>query len=529
MNHDVDVAIVGGGFGGSLLALVLRQAGLSVALIDRGSHPRFAIGESSTPIANLVLGDLCREYDLPRIAPLTKYGTWQATHSQIVSGIKRGFSYFHHEAGQPFVADADHSTELLVAASSSDQSSDTHWLRQDVDAFLFREAESVGANCFEQTDVIGLEPSGDGVAMKLLFVVPPSGGLQLPPEGRATNLKARFVVDGSGEGRFLARRLGIADKTHELKTQSRTVFAHFGDVTRWRRCLNANKISVADHPFDCDHAALHHVFDGGWMWQLRFNDETVSAGFVQDLSKPEVFAGSPLAERGSAGDAREEWEHWLNRFPSIAEQYASAKVVRPEGGLRATGRMQRKLANAVGTWWAMLPNTAGFIDPLHSSGIAHTLCGIERLSRILIRHLGREDLLAQLRIYEANVLAEVELIDLLVSGCFAAMGEFRLFASMSMLYFAAATSYERARVVSTGLFAPAFLRADDRHWRAVVSRMWDRLREVLREIAGVHGEERRVLVERFEAELADAVHPFNVVGLCNPSLKNMYQRSALPE
>ncbi len=528
MSQDVDVAIVGGGFGGSLLALVLQRAGLRVALIDRGLHPRFAIGESSTPIANLVLGDLCREYGLSRIAPLTKYGTWQAAHPQIISGIKRGFSYFHHVAGQPFVADSDHSTELLVAASSSDQTSDTHWLRQDVDTFLFREAESAGATCFEQTDVAELEPNGDGVVMTLQLLNQSSEKTQPRSLGNVP-LRARFVVDGSGEGRFLARRLGIADKTHELKTQSRTVFAHFGEVTRWQRCLSANEISVADHPFDCDHAALHHVFDGGWMWQLRFNDETVSAGFVQDLSKPHVFAGSLLADHGAGSDAREEWAMWLERFPSIAEQYAPSKVVRPESGLRATGRMQRKLANAVGPWWAMLPNTAGFIDPLHSSGIAHTLCGIERLSRILIRHLGRDDLLAQLRGYEANVLAEVELIDLLVSGCFAAMGEFRLFAAMSMLYFAAATSYERARIASTGTFAPAFLRADDRHWRAVVSQMWGRLQEVLREINGVVGEQRRIIIDRFETELADAVRPFNVVGLCDPALKNMYQRSALPE
>ncbi len=559
MNHDVDVAIVGGGFGGSLLALVLRRAGLRVALIDRGSHPRFAIGESSTPIANLVLGDLCREYDLSRIAPLTKYGTWQGAYPQIVAGIKRGFSYFHHVAGQPFVTDADHSTELLVAASSSDQSSDTHWLRQDVDAFLFREAETAGAICFEQTDVVELEPSGDGAALMLRSLSRPidktsqaSGEASAPRFGQDSCsdgqvrddhtggltslrspgnvlLRARFVVDGSGEGRFLARRLGIGDKTHELKTQSRTVFAHFGDVTRWQQCLEANEVSVADHPFECDHAALHHVFDGGWMWQLRFNDETVSAGFVQDLSKPQVFAGSPLAGRGPAGDASEEWRLWMDRFPSIAEQYAPSKVVRPKTGLRATGRMQRKLANTVGPWWAMLPNTAGFVDPLHSSGIAHTLCGIERLSRILVRHLGRDDLLTQLRGYEAHVLAEVELIDLLVSGCFAAMGEFRLFGAMSMLYFAAATSYERARIASTGSFAPAFLRADEPGWREVVSRMWDRLQAVLRELEGRTGERRREIIDRFEGELADAVQPFNVVGLCDPALKNMYRHSALPE
>ena len=67
---DAEIAIVGSGFAGSLCALVLRQAGRRVVLIDNGVHPRFAIGESSTPFANMVLGYLARNYDLPRIASL---------------------------------------------------------------------------------------------------------------------------------------------------------------------------------------------------------------------------------------------------------------------------------------------------------------------------------------------------------------------------------------------------------------------------------------------------------------------------
>lgn len=494
---EVDVAIVGGGFGGSLLALVLRRAGLKVALIDRGRHPRFAIGESSTPIANLVLQDLCREYDLPNIAPLAKYGTWQVTHPELVSGIKRGFSYFHHEANQPFVADAEHSTELLVAASSSDQHSDTHWLRQDVDTFLFREADAAGVECFEVCEVGEIEPVGQVFNLPLKF---------RQVENLPHDIRARFVVDGSGEGQFLAKQLGIDDRTHELQTNSRAVFAHFANVTRWKRCLESRDINVSEHPFDCDHAALHHVFKGGWMWQLRFNDETVSAGFVQDLNR---------SERPNLS-AASEWESWLSRFPSIREQYARAKVVRPESGLRSTGRLQRKLARAAGDWWAMLPNTAGFIDALHSSGIAHSLCGIERLARILIRSLGRDDLESQLRDYERCVLAEVELIDLLVSSCFAAMEDFRRFASASMLYFAAATSYERARLSHAGEFQPAFLLADDPQWLAVVRRMCDLLQE-----SGS--------TDEFERDLAEAIRPFNVVGLCDPSVRNMYRHSALPE
>ncbi len=496
---EVDVAIVGGGFGGSLLALVLRRAGLGVVLIDRGTHPRFAIGESSTPIANLVLRDLCREYDLTRIAPLAKYSTWQATHPQLVSGIKRGFSYFQHEPGQPFVADAEHSTELLVAASSSDQHSDTQWLRQDVDEFLFGEARSAGAVCFEQCDVGLIESSGVGQLFKL-----PLKHEQV--ENLPHEVRTRFVVDATGEGGFLAKQLGIENRTHELRTNSRAVFAHFADLARWKRCLESRGFDTAEHPFDCDHAALHHVFDCGWMWQLRFNDETVSAGFVQDLNRGERLSLS----------ASDEWNSWLRRYPSVGEQFANAKIVRPEGGLRSTGRLQRKLARAAGAWWAMLPNTAGFIDALHSSGIAHTLCGIERLARILIQSLGRDDLESRLREYERCVLGEVEMIDLLVGGCFAALGDFRRFAAATMLYFAAATSYERARVASVGEFHPAFLLASDPAWLAVVRRMCARLSE-----ASAAGQ--------FERELAEAIRPFNVVGLCDPALRNMYRHSALPE
>ena len=69
---SVDVAVVGSGFGGSLTALVARRLGLSVALLERGTHPRFAIGESTSPLANLLLEELARRYELPRLLPLCK-------------------------------------------------------------------------------------------------------------------------------------------------------------------------------------------------------------------------------------------------------------------------------------------------------------------------------------------------------------------------------------------------------------------------------------------------------------------------
>ena len=131
-----DVAIIGSGFAGSLTALALRRVGYSVVLLERGRHPRFAIGESSTPLANLLLEELSDRYALTRVRPLSKWGTWQRHHPDIRCGLKRGFSFFRHDFGHPFRDDRRHARQLLVAASPHDEIGDTHWYRPDVDAFL---------------------------------------------------------------------------------------------------------------------------------------------------------------------------------------------------------------------------------------------------------------------------------------------------------------------------------------------------------------------------------------------------------
>ncbi len=49
IREDADVIVLGAGFAGSMIALVLHQLGRRVVLVERGRHPRFALGESSTP------------------------------------------------------------------------------------------------------------------------------------------------------------------------------------------------------------------------------------------------------------------------------------------------------------------------------------------------------------------------------------------------------------------------------------------------------------------------------------------------
>ncbi len=148
-----DFLIVGSGFSGSITAMALKKMGYSVCLIEKDQHPRFAIGESSTPIADMILRDLAEDYDLPFLKKLSRYGEWQKYYPEIGCGLKRGFSYYHHKKGERFHSDDYHSNELLVAASENNQNSDTNWLRSDVDHFLVKKAAELRIDFMDQTEV----------------------------------------------------------------------------------------------------------------------------------------------------------------------------------------------------------------------------------------------------------------------------------------------------------------------------------------------------------------------------------------
>src|SRR5471032_2524576 len=108
MRVDADIAVVGSGFAGSLTALALRSQGKRVIMVERERHPRFAIGESSTPLANLLIEELADKYGFPQIRAFSKWGTWQRSRPDVGGGLKRGFTFYFHRPGETFADEADH-------------------------------------------------------------------------------------------------------------------------------------------------------------------------------------------------------------------------------------------------------------------------------------------------------------------------------------------------------------------------------------------------------------------------------------
>lgn len=492
---DVDVAVIGAGFGGSLTALSLERIGLKPALIERGVHPRFAVGESSTPLADLLLTQLAERYDLPRIKPLANYGSWQASYPELPCGLKRGFSYFQHQPGEAFAPQADHRNELLVEASYTSDDANTHWLRADFDHFLMREAQAAGVAYLDRT-VLDEITSGDRWQL--------AGRREAEP----CRIRASFVIDATGGGDALAKRLSLRSDATGFRTRSRTIYGHFRGIKPWREIYLARGGRTDDHPFDCDDAALHQIIDGGWMWILPFNNGVTSAGFMLDCDR------WPLDETLTPAD---EWQQLLATYPSLAEQFAKAQFVAPAGGLRRTGRLQRRVERAAGPNWAMLPLAAYTLDAWYSTGNAHTLSGIERIVGILQRHWQRPEMASELERYNQILQSEISLLDRLVYGCYLAFGRFELLAHYAMNYFAAATLSESRRC-ELGMDCPdAFLQATNAEFRAAVDRSYERLLQLV--ACGSIGEQDAADYGR---EVAAALASFNIAGLCDPAKKNMY-------
>jgi len=493
---DFDLAIVGSGFGGSLLAMIARRLDLRVVLIERGRHPRFAIGESASPLAGILIEQLADRYDLPRVRPLSAYGTWQRTYPHVGCGLKRGFTYFRHDQGRRYCTAPDRANQLLVAASPDDERSDTHWLRSDVDHFLVQEAIPLGAEYVDETALDGLDRE-DGVTVH---------GAR---GGRPVRVSARFVVDASGPRGFLSRALHIGNRGFAGYPPTQALFSHFTGVARCDEMPDYAG-GPSGPPYPIDDAALHHVFDGGWMWVLRFGNGVTSAGIaVTDA----LAADLQLADGASA------WARFLARYPSIAAQFAQAEPTREFTWMP---RLAWRAEVAAGEGWAMLPSAAAFVDPLFSTGIPLTLLGVERTARILEERStpnsqlptpkNRERLgvgdwglgVSAWREYSNATLAEADHTADFIAGCYAALSRFDEFAAYSMFYFAAASFAEMTRRRGPAPACTRFLASDDEALAAAT---------------------RALSPARATCTLnavAAAVAHRNIAGLCDPAKRNWY-------
>ncbi|HXA96588.1 MAG TPA: NAD(P)/FAD-dependent oxidoreductase, partial [Candidatus Dormibacteraeota bacterium] len=172
--RDFDVAVIGGGPGGSSTAAALARRGRSVLLLERERFPRFHIGESQLPWINGVLESLGAHEAVAKAGFVHKWG-----------------ASFWEIDGRP-AAYVD-----FTAAVETPRPQTYQVPRATFDELLLRHAERSGVVVRERHRAVDAVFEPDGVTLRFAG-----------PDGDEQSARVSMLVDASGRAGFLARKIG---------------------------------------------------------------------------------------------------------------------------------------------------------------------------------------------------------------------------------------------------------------------------------------------------------------------------------
>jgi FADH2 O2-dependent halogenase len=357
---EIDVIVLGSGLAGSAMAAVLAEGGAEVLILDAGSHPRFAIGESTIPYTSMLMRLVSERYNIPELKHLTTFENVQERISSS-SGVKRNFGFLYHREGEKQRYEEAHEFPIPKITHT-----ENHFFRQDIDAWMLQVAVKHGARVRQQVRVEDIDIDVAGVTLR---------------DSAGREWRARYLVDASGFRSPVATKLSLREEPTRLRHHSRSLFTHMVDVTPYEDTVPAG---AHGNPTKWSQGTLHHLFEGGWAWVIPFNNHARA-------TNPLISVGLNLDPRihpKPDGTAAEEFQSFIDRFPDIRTQFAKAKPVRD---WVSTGRLQYSSKQTVGYRWCMTSHAAGFIDALFSRGLSNTFEIVNALGSRLLDALRDDD------------------------------------------------------------------------------------------------------------------------------------------
>ncbi|MGF1545617.1 MAG: NAD(P)/FAD-dependent oxidoreductase [Parvularculaceae bacterium] len=351
--NDYELAIVGGGIAGNMLAAAMARHGVKTLVLEAGSHPKFAIGESMILETSEIMRSLARVFDVPELEYFSAEHFLPAIGGS--HGVKRHFSYLPHREGEP--ARGEDAIQAVIPAQPYGH--ELHIYRQDSDYFYAGVAVRYGAEVRQNARVATVDIDGAGARIDL---------------ADGASLTADYVVDAGGPGAIMATSRGL--RRSDMTTNTRALFTHMTGV----KSIHTDGPSAAEYgaPFSLAEGTLHHVFEGGWMWIIPFNNhrdatnEFCSVGLVLD---PRVHGPTPNVSPA------DEFAAFIARYPDIARHLDGARPVRD--WVRAD-RLQYVARAVAGDRFCLLGHAAGFIDPLFSKGLYTSLSCVLSFGRAFL-------------------------------------------------------------------------------------------------------------------------------------------------
>ncbi|GAA2468111.1 NAD(P)/FAD-dependent oxidoreductase [Winogradskya humida] len=407
MDIRVEVTVLGSGIGGSTVAAILARQGVSVALVDGAKHPRFALGESTIGETSFLMRLLAARYDVPELAQVSTSGGIRQ-HASHRCGIKTNFGFVYHRPEQ------EHDPYEVTQCSVSEGpfGPESHLMRADIDQYLFNAAVRYGAVAREGVRVANVDITAEQAIVEL---------------ANGETVHSDYVIDATGRTSVLADAYGLREEPSRFLTDSRTIFTHMRGVRPYDSVEESS-----GQPNLWHQGTLHHLFDGGWMWVIPFDNtdssesDLVSVGLNLDTSRfPKRDGVTP----------DQEWAEFLERFPAIGRQFADATTAFP---WISTGRTQFSSSRTVGDRWVLMSHAAGAIDALFSRGMANTMAVIEAFVPTFLAARTDGDFSAA-RFEYLDVLNQsiLDNNDKLIAGSYIAFQDFDLWRAWSKMWYLA--------------------------------------------------------------------------------------------
>ncbi|HWE04956.1 MAG TPA: NAD(P)/FAD-dependent oxidoreductase [Tepidisphaeraceae bacterium] len=303
-----DVIIIGGGPAGALAGLALAQRGRRSIILEKLAFPRFHVGESLLPASLDLFKKLGIEPELRKLPHTRKYG-----------------AFFSMGNGGRIL-------DIDFADGYCDGKEALNIERALLDDMLLREAQRGGAEVRLKVGVKQIISMTDGDCR----VMTDAG----------EEIRAKYILDASGQGSVIGRHLGTRRNMDDPKLQKTAFFNHFEKVERPAGEKGGNPLIV--------------MMEEGWFWLIPLDEKRMSVGMVIDAA----IARRIMREENVAPDRMLQWG--IARCPAMRRRMKIATA--PEIN-HIVADFSFRCRPYAGEGYFLIGDAAAFMDPIFSTGV----------------------------------------------------------------------------------------------------------------------------------------------------------------
>lgn len=301
-----DIVIIGVGPSGSIAAGYLENRDASILILEKQKFPRFSVGESLIP--------RCMDN-------FEEAGFLDRLKSQ---GFQRKY-------GARFIRN----NEIVTFDFSKKFSDGWDWTwqvpRSNFDKVLTDDLISRGVDIRFETEVTSVSYSNGLWNINTLDIT-----------GTETKITCKFIIDSSGNGRVLARQLQL-EAIPKIYDHS-SIFTHIKETSR-PEGIEGSQIS------------FEVINTETWFWYIPFSNGDSSLGFVGPNTWFKEFEGN---NEDVFKRMLQQTKYYRQRFDDYSFKFEPVKLQ----------NISKNVKYVHGKGFALTGNSAEFLDPVFSSGVA---------------------------------------------------------------------------------------------------------------------------------------------------------------